>query len=154
MTSKLFLVFEHKRYPVDSMMDLQTMSTSSVRLCLKCDIFIVKINHILISITIYLDLLNSLDSFLGIRFRFITRWHVIHILQIFCQTFIISMHFFSYLWLWNEYQFSPKLLWMKFKTTNLSFSPYWTYDNCSQYAETDPNYSRKGTYSNACTKVF
>ena len=71
MTSKLFLVFEHKRYPVDSMMDLQTMSTSSVRLCLKCDIFIVKINHILISITIYLDLLNSLDSFLGISFRLI-----------------------------------------------------------------------------------
>ena len=91
MTSKLFLVFEHKRYPVDSMMDLQTMSTSSVRLCLKCDIFIVKINHILISITIYLDLLNSLDSFLGISFRFITKGYVIHILQIF-DTYLYSIY--------------------------------------------------------------
>ena len=36
----------------------------------------------------------------------------------------------------------------------VSSSPYWTYDNCSKYAETDSNYVAKGTYSNACTKVF
>ena len=49
-----------------------------------------------------------------------TRWqqHRLHILQIFCQTFIISMNFFSYLWLWKktlfflnyyEWNFKPQI---------------------------------------------